>query len=62
MAQPVVWYLMLPTILNGLLKHAVLVTKTMAHSRKLQGRHRIQKAGGQATKSAIAQTRVRFFL
>ena len=60
--QPVVWPLLLPSIANALVEHAVLVAQSVTHCRKLQGRHRIEEARRQTTEPAISETGIRFFV
>ena len=60
--QPVVRRLFLAAINNVLLEHAVVITNTVAASRQSQRCQRVQKAGRQAPETAIAKTRVVFFV
>src|SRR5262249_12843756 len=60
--QPVVWPFLLPAIPDGLLENAVLVSKTVAHGRKLHRGRGFDETSRQAAEAAIAQPRVRFLL
>ena len=57
-AQPVVGQLHLLAVHDLLLEDAQLIADGIAGGGDLQGRHRVQVAGGQAAKAAVAQTRV----
>jgi hypothetical protein len=59
--KPVVGLLVLPTVLDGLPEHSVLVPEPVAHGRQLHGGHRVEKAGGQTSEPAIAQPGIGFF-
>ena len=59
-AQPVVRLFVLPAVLDGLFEDAVFVTQPVAHGRELHRRHRIEKAGRQATEPAVSQPGVGF--
>src|SRR5208283_3171122 len=60
--QPVVWPLLLPSIANALVEHAVLVAQSVTHCRKLQGRHRIEEARRQTAEPAVAEPCIWFFV
>ena len=58
--QPVVRLFLLPAVLDRLLEDAVLVPQTIAHRRKLHGRHRVEKTGRQTPEPPIPQAGVWF--
>ena len=58
--QPVVGLFALPAVLDRLPEHAVFVTQPVAHGGELHRRHRVEKAGGQASEPAIAQPGIGF--
>ncbi len=58
--EPVVGLLPLPTMVNGLAEHSVLVPEPVAHRRQLHRGHRVQKAGGQPAKPAVPEPGVGF--
>ena len=62
MAKPVVGQFMLPAVPDGLLKHAVFVTKAVARCGELHRGHGIEKARREASETSIAKTSIRFFL
>src|SRR5690349_21257785 len=51
--EPIVRLFLLPAITDGLLKHAVFVTQSVAHGRELHRRHRIEETSRQAPESAV---------
>ena len=59
-SQPIVRVLVLPAVLDGLAENALLVAQPVAHRRELHGGHRVEEAGREAPKSAVAQPGVRF--
>ena len=61
-AEPVVRLLALPTVVDGLPEHSVLVAEPVSHRRQLHGGHRVEEARRQAPEPAISQAGVRFFL
>ena len=60
--QPVVRGLFLPPVDDILLKHPVVVANTVAAARQTQRRQRVEEAGSQTTKTAVAQARVVLFV
>src|SRR5882724_5574674 len=60
--KPVVRLLVLPTVLDGLPEHSVLVPEPVPHRRQAHGGHRIEKARGQTPEPAISQPGVGFLL
>jgi hypothetical protein len=58
--QPVVRLFVLPAVLDGLFEHAVFVTQPVAHGRELHRRHRVEKAGREATEPAVSQPSIGF--
>src|SRR5262249_11038386 len=58
--KPVVRMLALPTAVDRLPEHSVLVPEPVSHRGQLHRRHRIEEARGETPKSAVSQTRVRF--
>src|SRR5438552_336788 len=56
--KPVVGLLVLPTVRDGLPEHPVLVSEPVPHRRQLHRGHRVEKARGQTSESAIAQSGV----
>ena len=61
-SEPVVGPLLLPAVLNLLLKDAVLIAQAIAHRRQLHRGHRIKEAGRETAETAVAQTRVGLLL
>ncbi len=57
-AEPVVWFFVLPAVLNVLLEDAVLVAQSVPHRRQVQGCHGLDEAGRQAAQAAITETRI----
>ena len=53
---------MLPTVLDGLLEHSVLVPEPVPHRRQLHRGHGVEKARGQTPEPAVAQPGVGFLL
>src|SRR5207244_5765538 len=60
-AKPVVGLLVLPTVLDGLPEHPVLVPEPIPYGRELHRGHRVEEACGQAPEPAIAQPGVGLF-
>src|SRR5262249_41951887 len=60
--KPIVRLLFLPTVHDGLLEQAVLVSKAVTHAGELQRRHRVEEAGRQSSQSAVPETRIGFLL
>ena len=58
--EPAVGFLDLLSIDDALAEDAVVVAKTIAHAREIQRTQRVEEAGGQAAKTAIAETGVDF--
>jgi hypothetical protein len=54
--EPVVRLLALPTALEGLPEHAVLVAQPVSHRRQLHRCHRVEKARGETSEPAVSQT------
>ncbi len=61
-SQPVVRPLLLPAVLNSLLKDTVLIAQAIAHRRQLHRGHGVEEAGGETTQTAIAQASVRLLV
>ena len=59
-AKPIVRLFVLPAVHDGLPKNAVFVAQAVTHRRQLHRGHRIEKAGGQPPKAAVAQSGVGF--
>src|SRR6185369_208528 len=53
--KPIVCALVLPSVLYGLLKDAVSITQTIAHSWQLHGCQRVEETGCQASESPVPQ-------
>ena len=62
MAKPIVGGLLLPSIHDGLLEHAVLVAQAIASSGELHGGHRIEETCRQPAEAAVTQARIGFLL
>ena len=56
--QPILGFLGLPTVLEGLAEQAVIVADAVAVGGQSDGRHRIEEAGGQAAEPPVAERRV----
>ena len=61
-SQPVIRVLDLPAVLDLLAEHAVFVAQSVTDGRDLEGRHRVEEAGGQTAESAVAQPGVGLLL
>ena len=57
--QPVVRLLDLAAVDDALAEDAVVVAESVAHSREVQRRHRVDVARGEASEAAVAEPRVR---
>ena len=62
MSEPIVRALLLPAVLNFLLKDAVLIAQAIAHRGQLHRGHRVEETGGETAETAIAQASVRLLV
>src|SRR5262249_18406124 len=60
--EPVVWVLALPTVLDRLPEHPVLVAQAVAHGRELHRRHRVEEARRESPEAAVAEPGVGLLL
>src|SRR5215813_13089904 len=56
--KPVIWFLLLVSVIDFLFEQTVLVVDAITESRHTQGRQGVQKTGSQATEPAIAEGRI----
>ena len=60
--EPRVGMLHLPSVLEGLAKHPIVVAQAIAVCWVIEGRQTIEKTGGKTTETAVAEPWVRFLL